>query len=196
MPRHVRTKNRHRFIYLVRHGDYVQSEEHFGGVLTPRGEAQARCLIEPMKRIPVDAIYCSDMYRAYQTAKIVRDGAFPEMRLRHTPIIKERLFPYHHEELDPEKSAVAMQALDQIWDRFFRPSRSERHDVFVCHGNLIRALVTRVIQAPVECWINASIANCGITQVLCRGDGRCALLSYNERGHLPYALRLFGSGEV
>jgi serine/threonine-protein phosphatase PGAM5 len=197
MPRHVRARNRNRYLYLIRHGEYVQSEEHFGGVLTPRGEEQARSLVEPMKRIPVDAVYSSNMHRAYQTAQILRDEAFPEMKIRRTPVIRERIFPNHHNlgDLDPEKDAVAMQALEEIGRRFLRPSRSERHEVFVCHGNLIRALVTQVIEAPVECWINASIANCGVTQILCRGDGRRVLISFNERGHLPYALRLHGCGD-
>lgn len=199
MPKHVRGKNRNRFIYLIRHGDYVSSEQHFGGLLTPRGEEQSRCLVEAMQRIPVDAIYSSNMHRAFQTAEILRDGAFPELKVRRTPLIKERLFPGFRKGkalINEEKEALARQVLDQIWERFFRPARSERHDVLVCHGNLIRALVTRAMNAPVECWINASIANCSITQIICLGDGRRALLSFNERGHLPYALRLFGNGEA
>ncbi len=197
MPRHQKGTNRHRFIYLIRHGDYEHSAEHFGGLLNARGEEQARLLAEPMKRVPVDAIYSSTMHRAWQTAMILRDEAFPDLEVQRTPWLKERMFPgvYTGDDRDVEKEAEAEEVLEKVWERFFRPSRSERHDVLVCHGNIIRALVTRVMDAPLECWFRAVMTNCGITQVMCAGDGRYRLLSFNERGHIPYRLRIFGCGE-
>ncbi len=197
MPRHIRGTNRHRFVYLIRHGDYVHSEDHFGGLLTEKGKKQTRCLVEPMAKIPVDAIYSSTMHRAYQTACILRDETFPELDIRRTPILKERIFPgwYSGDDIDHDKEQAACEALDEIWERFFRPSNTERHDVLVCHGNVIRAIVTRVIDAPLECWAKAGITNCGITQIFCLGDGRVRLVSFNERGHLPFALRHIGSGD-
>ena len=196
MPRHLRGKNRHRFIYLIRHGDYEYSDEHFGGVLNDHGIEQAACLAEPMGRVPVDAIYSSTMHRAYQTAEILREQVFPDLTVRRTPILKERIFPgwFTGDQIDHEAEDKSREVLEKVWERFFRPSRSERHDVLVCHGNIIRALITRVLDAPIDCWTKAVIANCGITQVICLGDGRVRLLSFNERGHLPYRLRLFGRG--
>ncbi len=197
MPRHHRKKNRHRFVYLIRHGDYEKSPEHFGGVLTPRGEEQTRHLIDPMSKIPVDAIYSSKMHRAVQTAQILRDGAFPELEIQQTPWLNERLFPgyFTGEDADVEKDQKAREILEKCWSRFFRPSRSERHDVLVCHGNVIRAILTRVLGAPLEHWFRAGIANCGITQLVSIDAETTRLISFNERGHLPYRLRYIGSGK-
>ena len=197
MPRHIRGTNRHRFIYLIRHGDYENSDEHFGGVLNEKGRKQARCLADPMSKIPVDAIYSSTMHRAYQTAETLRDEVFPDRKIRRTPVLVERLFPgvFNGRKIGHENADEAREALDKIWERFFRPSNTERHDVLVCHGNVIRAIVTRVFDAPLECWIQAWIANCGVTQIYCKDDGSVRLISFNERGHLPFSLRYIGCGD-
>lgn len=191
MSGHIRGTNRHRFIYLIRHGDYQSSDEHFGGLLTPRGRQQAELLAGEMSKIPVDAIYSSTMHRAFQTAGILRDRSFPRLSIQRTPWLNERIFRNHRDyDVDPE----AEQMLGKLTNRFFGRSRCERHDVLVCHGNVIRALVTRVLDAPVESWTNAAIAHCSITQLVCLGSGGERLISYNERGHLPFRLRLVGSG--
>lgn len=196
MDRHQRGTNRWRFVYLVRHGDYVKSDEHFGGVLTERGKEQARCLREPLSRIPVDAIYSSTMHRAYQTATILRNEVFPDLEIQRTPWLKERIFPgwFTGEDCDEEAEQKAVETLDRVWERFFRVSRSERHDVVVCHGNVIRAIVTRVLDAPIGCWTNAAVACCGVTQTVTVEPGNTRLVAFNERGHLPYRLRAIGGG--
>lgn len=196
MPKHIRGTNRYRFVYLIRHGDYVESDDHFGGLLTERGKTQAQHLAAPMSKIPVDAIYSSTMHRAYQTAEILRKEAFPELEVQRTPWLKERKFPGWPtaDELDDEEKDQARTMLDKVWDRFFCCSRSERHDVLVCHGNVIRALLTRALEAPLECWSHAAVAHCGISQLVCLEDD-VRLISYNERGHLPYRLRAIGSGD-
>lgn len=185
---HQRGSNRFRYLYLVRHGDYVLSEEHFGGVLTERGRAQTATLADYFVNYPVDAIHSSCMNRAYETALGLRDRINPEFEVRRTPWLNERLFPGLDRDRTPEYYETSMQTLDKLCERFLRPSRSERHDVLVCHGNLIRALVTRVLEAPIESWIRAFPENCGVTQILCR-PGKNTLLAYNERGHIPFDLR-------
>lgn len=197
MTGHQRGTNRWRFIYLIRHGEYEECDEHSGGVLTECGEEQARRLAEPMGKIPVDAIYSSTLHRAWQTARILRDEIAPELEIRRTPLLNERMFPGYldEEQRDEEEEAEAREMLDKIEDRFFRPSRCERHDVLVCHGGVIRALLTRVMGAPLENWAEPSIACCGITQLVSVDDGTTELISYNERGHLPYRLRAIGGPE-
>lgn len=197
MPRHQRGTNRYRFIHLVRHGEYEESPDHFGGLLTERGIEQAHCVAERLREVPVDAIYSSKMHRAYQTAQIIVEDSFPGFEVRQTPWLNERIFPGYHvgDEIDEDAEDVAREMLWKLEDRFFRPSRSERHDVIVCHGNVIRALVTRVLEAPVECWVQAAIANCGITQIVNVAPRENRLISFNERGHLPYRLRRIGCGE-
>ena len=63
-------------IYLLRHGALAAgSRDRFIGQLdlplAPDGIAQAEALGEALRERPIDAIYCSDLARSQQTAKII-----------------------------------------------------------------------------------------------------------------------------
>jgi len=77
----------------------------------------------------------------------------------------------------------------QAWKHFFRPARDERHEVLVCHGNILRYFMVRALRAPLETWINTDINNCGITEFTVPPSGEVLLVSHNETGHLPVPLR-------
>jgi serine/threonine-protein phosphatase PGAM5 len=77
----------------------------------------------------------------------------------------------------------------QAWIHFFRPSREERHDVLVCHGNILRYFMVRALKAPLETWINSDINNCGISEFTVHPHGEVILVSYNDTGHMPAPIR-------
>jgi len=77
----------------------------------------------------------------------------------------------------------------QAWTHFFRPSKDERHEVLVCHGNILRYFMVRALQAPLETWINAEINNCGISEFAVNPGGEVTLISHNDTGHLPVPIR-------
>lgn len=63
-------------IYFVRHAEaegnlYRICEGKYNGLLTVYGRAQLPCVTAYFQGIPLDAVYSSDLYRAYQTAKAV-----------------------------------------------------------------------------------------------------------------------------
>ena len=65
-------------IYLIRHGESKGNLEkrflgHTNWDLTERGYEQARCAAAFFKDIKVDAVYSSDLLRAFNTAKAVAD---------------------------------------------------------------------------------------------------------------------------
>ncbi len=66
-----------------------------------------------------------------------------------------------------------------------------RHEVIVCHGNLLRYFVLRALGAPPELWTNTDTFNCCISQVTIERDGRLVLLSHNDIGHIPWGMRTF-----
>lgn len=57
-------------LYLIRHGRQNASECNVNVPLSPEGRRQAELLGKRMEHYPVDAVYCSDLIRAQETAKI------------------------------------------------------------------------------------------------------------------------------
>ena len=80
----------------------------------------------------------------------------------------------------------------QAWQKYFVPARGkDRHDVIVCHGNILRYFVMRALLVPPEAWRNTDIYNCGISEIQIESDGRIMLLSHNDSGHLPGEMKTF-----
>lgn len=77
----------------------------------------------------------------------------------------------------------------QAWGHFFRPSREERHEILVCHGNILRYFMVRALKAPHETWINTDINNCGISEFTVHPNGEVVLVSHNDTGHMPVSIR-------
>ena len=72
------------------------------------------------------------------------------------------------------------------WEKYFAPAQGkDRHDIIVCHGNLMRYFVMRALMAPSEGWCNANLYNCGISEIDVNNDGTITLMSHNDNGHLP-----------
>jgi broad specificity phosphatase PhoE len=81
-------------ILLARHGETDWNRDrrvqgHTDAPLNAAGRAQARELASRLAREPLDAVYASDLARAYETARIVADQhalqvvLLPELRERH-----------------------------------------------------------------------------------------------------------------
>ena len=89
--------------------------------------------------------------------------------------------------------AEARANLDSIVRRFFTHTQQTRHNVFVCHGNLIRALVCKIMNIRLSKWLDLPIYHASITRFAVDAYQEKKLVSFNETGHL--APRLYsGSG--
>jgi serine/threonine-protein phosphatase PGAM5 len=85
-----------------------------------------------------------------------------------------------------------MHQAQRAFTKYFVPThRSERHEVIVCHGNILRYFVCRALSVPPEAWIHADVHNCGISEIVIESSGRTMLISHNDTGHLPYSMRTF-----
>ncbi len=78
-------------LVLIRHGETNWNREgRYQGQADPplneRGRAQARALIEPLRRLGLDLLYSSTLRRAWETAQILAQGlgipVIPEPRLK------------------------------------------------------------------------------------------------------------------
>lgn len=82
-------------IYLIRHGEaegnvFRRMHGHYNSLLTPRGQAQVKCVEKRFENVRIDACYASDLTRASLTARgiyipkklpLQRDRRFRELNV-------------------------------------------------------------------------------------------------------------------
>ena len=183
-----------RTIYLIRHGEYDSDDESdptVGKALVPLGVAQARLVGARLRGMPVTftSLHSSTMTRARQTAVVIGEE-FPDLQLQSSALISECTPPTRRKDImegeTPEDLDACTRQLEKAYPIFFAPSPdADRHDIVVCHGNVIRYFVTRALGIDTEAWLGMSIANCSLTVITVEADGLMKLLSYSDSGHIP-----------
>ena len=190
-----------RTVYLVRHGAYDSSSgtnSPDGPGLVPLGIAQARLVGARLRGLPITitALTASTMTRARETAAVVHES-LPSVPMQESNLLRECTPPIHDEE-KPEGQAETEQGacqatLDEVFRRYFVPARgSEQHDVLVCHGNVIRYLVTKALGVDTRSWIGMTVGHASLTVIRVRANGSMTVLSVGDIGHLPPNLQSWG----
>ena len=198
-------KNGTRTIYLIRHGEYNIDDERdafVGKELTPLGVAQARLLSTRLKSMSVkfNSLISSTMTRAIQTAMVINQE-FPELGFIQDSLIYECTPPTWREDVMADESESELinckENIEQAFKKYFVPSPDEndRHDLIVCHGNVIRYLVAKVLNVDTMSWLQMSITNCSLTIVRINPDGRMKLDTFSDYGHIHENMRTFTGGE-
>lgn len=83
-------------LYFVRHGESeMNAAGRFAGTLdttlTPEGKKQAKIAGKKVKRLGIDCIVSSPLFRAYETAKIIaKEINYPEDKIELNPLLAER----------------------------------------------------------------------------------------------------------
>lgn len=170
-----------RILHFVRHGAYQPTPT--GGTLTVEGRRQARAIANRLKGTELAAIHCSTMSRAIETAAIIAPF-FPALRLRKTDLLREAAPGYFGGIITRAKHREGRQQIDDAYARFFRPSRRRRQELFVAHGNLIRAFVCHAMKMPRSAWRRMSIEHCSLTTIGIDAGGQARLGAYNQHGHV------------
>ena len=65
----------------------------------------------------------------------------------------------------------------------------------MCHGNVIRYFVTKVLKVNTMAWLQMTIGNCSLTIVRIMPDGKMKLISFNDVGHIPPNLQTETGGD-
>jgi serine/threonine-protein phosphatase PGAM5 len=194
-----------RTIYLIRHGEYNSEDERdpdVGKELVPLGIAQTRLLSSRLESMGIEfnSLNSSTMTRARQTAMIINED-FPKLNLQQSRLIRECTPPTWREDImaDESKSDLndCVENLEKAFKEYFIPSTDEmdRHDIIVCHGNVIRYFVTKVLKVDTKAWLQMTIGNCSLTTVNIRPDSSLKLVSFNDLGHIPPNLQTLTGGE-
>jgi serine/threonine-protein phosphatase PGAM5 len=188
-----------RTLYLIRHGQYDHDDDRdpdIGKALVPLGIAQSKLVAGRLNSLPakMSSLISSTMTRARQTAMIINQD-FPELELHQTRLIRECTPPTWREDImdgeDPEELKNCTDNLDAAFSKYFIPSPGEedRNDIIVCHGNVIRYFVTKILKVETMSWLQMTTGNCGLTVVRIKPDGSMKLVSFNDMGHIPPNLR-------
>ena len=186
-------------IILVRHGQYHAAAENKTEQLTTLGKQQARYVAKRLKENKIDQIFHSTMPRAVETAQIIKNqlnyrGPFEATDLLRegTPVFPKKLRKKHGH-TDLKKMKTHRLQLEKALKKFFKPSRKNRVEVLVCHGNVIRYIVCRFLEIDPHLFLKMDILQCAISVFEIKTTGRTKkkLISHNDVGHIPKNKRTF-----
>jgi serine/threonine-protein phosphatase PGAM5 len=192
-----------RTIYLVRHGAYdteQKGDEDVAKGLTPLGLAQARLVAARLRGLPVtfSSFTVSPMLRARQTAAVIGQ-MFPQLTPQISPLLREVTPRTWRTDImkttTPEAAAAAEAQLDQAFATFFIPAADhDSTDLLVCHGNVIRYLVTKALGVDTQSWLGMAVAHCSLTIIQVTPKGTFKVLAVGDAGHIPPNLQSGLSG--
>ena len=185
--------------YLVRHGTYTPDPKNPepGPGLTALGLAQARLAGARLASMPVrfNSITSSTLTRAQETAVEIR-AALPQVPGSASPLLSECTPPSSMPA--PDSAAAAMQdacrkRFDNAFEKLIVPATDgDRHDVLVCHGNVIRYFVTKALGIDTKLFANFGISNGSLTILRVRKDGAMQVMTVGDAGHIPPNLQSYG----
>ncbi len=193
-----------RTIVLVRHGNYAADpaiDEKIGPQLSPLGVAQAHLAGAALHGLPLhfDHLYSSPMQRARDTSAVIA-GDFPGRHFEVVDDLAECTPPTRRTEVTQDEKPADLIAckdqLDRVFARFFRPATAgDQADMLVCHGNVIRYMVTRALGVETSAWLEMSVGHAGITTIRVEADGHFKVIAIGDVGHIPPNMRTGATGD-
>lgn len=191
-------------IYLVRHSN--PDKVNTLGLpdrdisLSRDGINKRRFLTAYLKKLGIQKLYASEVLRAQQTAKDLAK------RLRKKIIIEPRLNEinwtdwhkvryFHTSEKRRVKNFKGYRELDERLDHMQARVRELIDDIWkknigkkvalFSHGNLIRAIITSVLNADVIGFLSLEIYQTSITELVIDANGYVKITRINDISHLP-----------
>ncbi|MCC7306608.1 MAG: histidine phosphatase family protein [Acidobacteria bacterium] len=180
-----------RYIYLIRHGEYDhedKADSKTGKNLVKLGHKQARYMGKRLKklRLKFDMFVSSEYTRARETADDI--GKSIKRTPTRDPLLNECTPASTSDKKEPSEDdeSGCDQRLDAAWAKYVQASPGgDVRDVLVCHGNVIRWFVSRVLSGNGRLWRGMAIANGSITVIAVRADGSTRVAAYSDTGHIP-----------
>ena len=184
-----------RTILLVRHGEYdadPAADPKLGPGLSALGVAQAHLVGARLAALPggIDGLHVSPLQRARDTAATIA-AALPRADFQVIDDLAECTPPTRRAAAmageKAEELAACQAQLDRVFAAWFKPSAgaADRTDLVVCHGNVIRYLVTRALGVDSKAWLEMSIGHASITKIRVKADGSMQVIAVGDVGHLP-----------
>lgn len=191
-------------IVLVRHGHYLPdpaADPKLGPGLSRLGIEQARLVGARLARMSprFDALYVSPLQRARDTAATIA-GNLPGQPFAVVDDLAECTPPTRDAQVmageKPENVLACQAQLDRVFAKFFRPALGKpRSELFVCHGNVIRYLVTRALGVDSKAWLAMSVGHASITRIRIEANGSVRVIAVGDVGHLPQNMLSGATGD-
>ena len=171
-----------RRVFLIRHAEATEGDKDLdrGRHLTDLGKRQADALARRAARWQIDAIFCSDMYRACETAAAI-SFHHPDVPCTVDPLFREISSGTVEKEIDAPDGALRAR-LDAVWEKVV--AMPHPLTVIIAHNGLIKHLISRTIRWDNELKPRFHSAHTGITALALRTKGRAALQFFNDTRHL------------
>jgi len=202
-------------IIAVRHGETAWNVDtriqgHLDIPLNENGQWQAQQLAQALASEPIDAIYASDLQRAYATAQAVADATgapiTPETGLRERSFghFQGRTFAEIEAEMpedarrwrkrDPEYVPEGGESLVMLRERIERTvfALAEKHPgeqvLMVAHGGVLDVLYRMATRQEIQAPRTWQLSNAAINRLLWTPDG-LTLVGWADTQHLDNAAR-------
>ncbi|HEY3956413.1 MAG TPA: histidine phosphatase family protein [Streptosporangiaceae bacterium] len=190
-----------RFLYLVRHGEASPHD----GPLSETGREQARLTRDRLRQVPLAAILHGPLPRAAQTAAIIA-GGFPGVPVTDSDLAGDYI-PSDPDQADlpaayarfisgytAAERALGARLAGAAAAEFGTPGAGDgdTHELIVTHNFLIGWLVSQALAAPPWRWLGLNQMNAALTVIAYQPGLPPSLITFNDAGHLPPALRWTG----
>jgi broad specificity phosphatase PhoE len=169
-------------IFLIRHAEANEGDKDSdrGRHLTELGKHQAQALASRVAGWQLDAIFCSDMHRACETAAAIA-AHHPGIACVSDPVFRELSARLLEQELDAPDPAL-QERLESAWQRIITMPHAV--SAIVTHSGLIKYLIGRTIrfQGGLKPRFHSDFT--GVTALTVRSQGRALLQFFNDTRHL------------
>lgn len=183
-----------RILVLARHGHYeadANADSKLGPGLSALGIAQTQLLGARLAGLPqpFDQMLVSPLTRAQETARVIA-ADLPKVERVDVPELAECMPPTRREDavagIPVEEQKACAAQLDKLFAEHFRPaSGHDRRELLVCHGNVIRYLITKALQVDTKAWLELSVGHTSLTTIRVEADGNMRVVAAGDVGHLP-----------
>lgn len=179
-----------RVLYLIRNAQYDAETK----VLTPLGIEQSQYTGFALRDLPVQVVYFSPYPQMQATAEVIASYLpGPDIYIAHNLSLHDESM-LMHETLTRQLLTRMMESGWQHYEDAFRmfvrpPDAPDQHQLFICHGDVIRHLICRATGVNPATWAHMLVNNCGISSLGINPAGDVELLGYNDTGHMPDRLR-------
>jgi broad specificity phosphatase PhoE len=183
------TSGRKTEIYLARHGQSIHNKEQIiagqlDSELTGEGVADAQSVARALGRSDFDAIYCSDLRRARETAKVIVDALGLTCPLTLSPLLREldygkytgesvsEAFHFLNYKLVQDQrypGGESFQDLEKRITRFVRRFRTEaegKRVLIVAHAGSIRMLLIVLDRTHHQQYLRQTFSNRYVGRIL------------------------------
>ncbi|GFU26832.1 hypothetical protein NPIL_316401 [Nephila pilipes] len=183
-----------RHIFLIRHGNYYSKEkEAEKQKLTSLGLIQADLVGQHLRDLKLDfsKITHSTMIRAEETSKEIQKY-FPDVPVEKNVLLEEG-FPIQAEPVQchfddksiHEDGPRIEAAFRKYFHRADASQKTDSYEIIVCHGNVIRYFLCRLLQVPPEFWLNFTLLHCSMSRVSIDPEGYVNICAVGEIGFMP-----------